>query len=182
MSFHIFIGATGSGKTTQVPQYILDYHREQKKYCNILVTQPRRIAAQSIAKRVSDERKWPLGNLVGYQVGRDKKVTEDTRITYVTTGVLRQKLIMNKSMNEYTHIILDEVRKWFPSLIILFMTKTACEYICHSYQCLCPLCWAKYQPEEHFSNIKSTVWMNGWWIWKFAFGNLYLIDGIFFQK
>ena len=116
--FSKFIGATGSGKTTQVPQYILDYHREQKKYCNILVTQPRRIAAQSIAKRVSDERKWPLGNLVGYQVGRDKKVTEDTRITYVTTGVLRQKLIMNKNMNEYTHIILDEVRKFLPSLII----------------------------------------------------------------
>ena len=96
------------------------------------MTQPRRIAAQSIAKRVSDERKWPLGNLVGYQVGRDKKVTEDTRITYVTTGVLRQKLIMNKNMNEYTHIILDEVRNCFPSLhvtVLQFMTTGCSEKI-----------------------------------------------------
>ena len=109
----MFLGATGSGKTTQVPQYILDHYIRQKRYCNIIVTQPRRIAAISIAKRVCHERSWEVGGIVGYQVGRDKTVSDDTRISYVTTGVLLQKLITAKSLNEYTHIVLDEVLEIF---------------------------------------------------------------------
>lgn len=65
----------------------------------------------SVAKRVCEERKWPLGTIVGYQVGRDRKVSEDTRITYMTTGVLLQKLIRNKNLGEYTHVLLDEVHE-----------------------------------------------------------------------
>ena len=105
-----YTGSTGSGKTTQVPQYILDDYAKQRKYCNILVTQPRRIAAISIAKRVSQERGWHLGGLVGYQVALSKNTSEDTRLTYVTTGVLLRKLIQAKNLNQYTHIVLDEVR------------------------------------------------------------------------
>ena len=62
-------GETGSGKTTQVPQYILDHYVQNNEYCNILVTQPRRIAAMSIAMRVCHERGWPEGTICGYQVG-----------------------------------------------------------------------------------------------------------------
>ena len=61
-------GATGSGKTTQVPQYILDHYASKKEFCNIVVTQPRRIAAVSIARRVCHERGWQAGGLCGYQV------------------------------------------------------------------------------------------------------------------
>ncbi|KAJ7352991.1 hypothetical protein OS493_032930 [Desmophyllum pertusum] len=62
-SVTIVQGATGCGKTTQVPQYILDEYAKDQRYCNIIVTQPRRIAAISIAKRVCQERGWTLGSL-----------------------------------------------------------------------------------------------------------------------
>lgn len=75
------------------------------------VTQPRRIAALSIAKRVSQEREWPVGTLVGYQMGLIKNTCRDTRITYCTTGVLLHKFINKKHMMEYTHVILDEVHE-----------------------------------------------------------------------
>ena len=65
----VLSGPTGCGKSTQVPQYILDQHAEQKKTVNIVVTQPRKLAASSMARRVCNERGWVLGGLVGYQVG-----------------------------------------------------------------------------------------------------------------
>ena len=61
-------GETGSGKTTQVAQFILDHYAANNRYCNIVVTQPRRIAAISIARRVCAERGWQLGRICGYQV------------------------------------------------------------------------------------------------------------------
>ena len=102
-------GATGSGKTTQVPQFILQEHLTARKSCNIICTQPRRIAAKSVAKFVAECRGWSLGTLVGYQIGMDKKMGELTRLLFVTTGVLLEKLVNQKNMNQYTHIILDEV-------------------------------------------------------------------------
>lgn len=102
-------GETGSGKSTQVAQYILNHYASSLRHCNIVCTQPRRIAATSIAKYVSHNRGWELGSLVGYQIGMDKMVSEDTRLTFVTTGVLLEKLVNMKNMNQFTHIILDEV-------------------------------------------------------------------------
>ncbi|XP_026315205.1 probable ATP-dependent RNA helicase spindle-E [Hyposmocoma kahamanoa] len=107
----IIEGPTGCGKTTQVPQWILDDSYQKRKPCKIIVTQPRRIAAISIAKRVAQERGWDVGGLVGYQVGLENRTTTDTRIHYVTTGLLLQKLVAAKTMNEYTHVILDEVHE-----------------------------------------------------------------------
>ncbi|KAI8787906.1 ATP-dependent RNA helicase TDRD9 [Biomphalaria glabrata] len=107
----IIQGPTGSGKTTQVPQFIFDHYASESKYCNIVITQPRKIAAVSIAQRVCAERGWPIGSLCGYQIGLDRKSTEDTRILYCTTGVLKEKLILKKNMHDYTHVILDEVHE-----------------------------------------------------------------------
>ncbi|XP_076234970.1 tudor domain containing 9 protein spindle E [Calliopsis andreniformis] len=104
-------GPTGCGKTTQVPQFILDACYKKRLHCNIIVTQPRRIAAISIAKRVSQEKSWPVGTLVGYQVGLINSTSQDTRLTYCTTGVLLHKLINTKNMLDYTHVILDEVHE-----------------------------------------------------------------------
>ena len=108
-SVTIIQGSTGSGKSTQVPQYILEAHARKNLHCNIMCTQPRRIAAMSVAKFVSECRGWRLGSLVGYQIAMDKVTSEDTRLTFVTTGVLLMKLVTEKNMNQYTHIILDEV-------------------------------------------------------------------------
>lgn len=104
-------GVTGCGKTTQVPQFILDSCAECGVHCNIIITQPRRIAAITVTKRVSEERNWPVGTLVGYQVGLNNKTSRDTRLTFCTTGVLLQKFINKRNMNDYTHVILDEVHE-----------------------------------------------------------------------
>ncbi|XP_044263984.1 probable ATP-dependent RNA helicase spindle-E [Tribolium madens] len=117
----IIHGPTGCGKTTQVPQYILDHCRATKSPCNIVVTQPRRIAAINIAQRVCEERGWALGTVCGYQVGLDKNVSEDVILTYVTTEVLLQKLISQKNLNRYTHVIIDEVHERSKTLDFLLL-------------------------------------------------------------
>ncbi|XP_017083784.2 probable ATP-dependent RNA helicase spindle-E [Drosophila eugracilis] len=108
----ILKGETGCGKTTQVPQYILDEAVKSGQYCNIVVTQPRRIAAISMANRVCQERQWQPDTVCSYQVGLHRPATlEDTRLLYCTTGVLLNNLIHNKTLTHYTHIVLDEVHE-----------------------------------------------------------------------
>ncbi|XP_071415481.1 ATP-dependent RNA helicase TDRD9 [Pithys albifrons albifrons] len=104
-------GATGSGKSTQIPQYILDYCMQQSLPCNIAVTQPRKISASSLARWISKERSWPLGGFVGYQLSLENISTKETRLLYMTTGVLLQKVVSAKSLTEFTHIFIDEVHE-----------------------------------------------------------------------
>ncbi len=112
----IIAGTTGSGKTTQTPQLILDQaiSRTEGALCNIIVTQPRRIATTSVARSVAYERAQPLQKSVGYQVRNDSRLPEQGgNITYCTTGVLLQRLLYSpdKVMESYSHFILDEVHE-----------------------------------------------------------------------
>ena len=108
----IISGHTGCGKTTQVPQFILEDHARRGKSVNIIVTQPRKIAAKSISKRICQERNWEMGRIVGYKVGLDKEnASLDTRLLFCTTGIFKKMIIAKKNLNDWTHIILDEVHE-----------------------------------------------------------------------
>ncbi|XP_071581113.1 probable ATP-dependent RNA helicase spindle-E [Temnothorax nylanderi] len=114
-------GPTGCGKTTQIPQFILDANIEEGLDCNIIVTQPRRIAAVSNANRVCRKNDWRLGTLVDYQVGMRKEVSPETRLTYCTTEIFLQHLIHRKHLLDYTHIILDEIHERDQNLDFLLL-------------------------------------------------------------
>ena len=107
----IIKGATGCGKSTCVPQYILDDYAARKAPCNILVTQPRRIAAISISRRINREKRWVPGTVVGYHIGMEKELQSETCLTFMTTGCLLEKMIARRSLAGITHIIIDEVHE-----------------------------------------------------------------------
>lgn len=65
----VISGPTGTGKTTQVPLMVMDECARARMPCNIIVTQPRRLAAIGVARRVCEERNWEVGQIVGYHVG-----------------------------------------------------------------------------------------------------------------
>ena len=102
----IVAGDTGCGKSTQVPQYLLD-----AGYSNIACTQPRRIACISLAKRVSFERLSEYEQEVGYQIRFEKEKSARTKVTFLTEGLLLRQVTSDPGLGSYDVIVLDEVHE-----------------------------------------------------------------------
>jgi HrpA-like RNA helicase len=98
----VISGKTGCGKSTQVPQYLVKANSNAK----IAICQPRRVAATSLAVRVSEEMGCKLGTKVGYHIGMESFSDHKCSIVYMTYGILIQQLLFSKNL-PYTHIILD---------------------------------------------------------------------------
>ena len=130
-TYSIIVGATGSGKTTQVPQILLEQAITQGEggSCNIMVTQPRRIAATSVARRVAVERAEALQESIGYHVRFDAKLPQiGGSVTYCTTGILLQLLQHHPDdvMDHNSHLVIDEVheRDMQIDFLLILLKKT----------------------------------------------------------
>ena len=102
----VVAGETGSGKTTQLPKICLELGRN-----SIGHTQPRRIAARTVAERIAEELQTPLGDLVGYQVRFTRKASSGTRLKVLTDGVLLAEIGHDRDLRRYDTIILDEAHE-----------------------------------------------------------------------
>lgn len=102
----VVAGATGSGKTTQLPKICLELGRER-----IAHTQPRRIAAHTVAERIAEEMRVPLGDAVGFKVRFTDRVSADTRIALMTDGILLNEIHRDRLLRRYDTIIIDEAHE-----------------------------------------------------------------------
>jgi ATP-dependent helicase HrpA len=107
----IVVGETGSGKTTQLPKMAYELAVEEGKQGRIGCTQPRRLAAATVARRVAEEMGTGLGERVGYQVRFVEKVQEDTTIKFMTDGILLAETQRDRSLKQYDTLIIDEAHE-----------------------------------------------------------------------
>ena len=105
----VLVGETGSGKTTQIPQYLheIGYSELGKIGC----TQPRRVAAMSVAARVSQEMNVKLGKEVGYSIRFENCTSEATKIQYMTDGMLLREILTEPDLSSYSCMIIDEAHE-----------------------------------------------------------------------
>ncbi|XP_059451843.1 DExH-box ATP-dependent RNA helicase DExH1 isoform X2 [Corylus avellana] len=106
-------GETGCGKTTQLPQFILEEEISSLRGadCFIMCTQPRRISAISVAARIASEKGESLGETVGYQIRLEAKRSAQTRLLFCTTGVLLRQLVQDPELTGVSHLLVDEIHE-----------------------------------------------------------------------
>ncbi|KAF9978885.1 putative ATP-dependent RNA helicase dhr2 [Actinomortierella ambigua] len=114
----IIVGETGSGKTTQIPQYFME--AGLAVHGTIAVTQPRRVAAINLAKRVAQEVGTTIGNQVGYSIRFDDTSSKKTKIKYMTDGIMLRELLSDRLLLNYSVIVLDEAHERTLRTDILF--------------------------------------------------------------
>jgi hypothetical protein len=122
----VLVGETGSGKTTQLPQFLLEagYHIQGGESRAIACTQPRRVAAMSVSQRVADELDVTLGTYVGYLIRFDDKTSDETILKFMTDGMLLREAMNDPLLSRYSVIILDEAHERTLSTDVLFgLTK-----------------------------------------------------------
>ena len=107
----VFVGETGSGKTTQVPQFVLFDDLPQHRGKMVACTQPRRVAAMSVAERVAQEMDVRLGEEVGYSIRFEDKTSPATVLKYMTDGMLLREAMNDHNLTRYSCIMLDEAHE-----------------------------------------------------------------------
>ncbi len=105
----VVVAEPGAGKTTRLPAHLLqipailgDEHPE------VVVLQPRRVAARAVAARIAEERGWPLGGRVGYQVRFERRISSETRLRIITEGILTRRLLEDPALHGVGIVVLDE--------------------------------------------------------------------------
>ncbi|KAL0226491.1 hypothetical protein P9112_013815 [Eukaryota sp. TZLM1-RC] len=106
----VLVGETGSGKTTQVPQFLLlsDILQDEQGIC---CTQPRRVAAVSIAERVAEEMDTQVGQYVGYTIRFEDNTSEKTKLKYLTDGMLLREIMHDPLLSRYKIVVIDEAHE-----------------------------------------------------------------------
>jgi HrpA-like RNA helicase len=105
----IVVGETGSGKTTQLPQYV---HEENLAGgLAVACTQPRRVAAVSVARRVAEETGTVLGDLVGYAIRFEDVSSSNTRVKFLTDGMLLREAMTDANLSRYGVVMIDEAHE-----------------------------------------------------------------------
>src|SRR3989344_1801382 len=108
-SVTIVVGETGSGKTTQIPQFL--YQDGLALTGKIWITQPRRLAATSVAAFVAHQLDTRLGDLVGYQIRFDDHTADNTQVKFMTDGILLQEIQKDTELSKYSVIVVDEAHE-----------------------------------------------------------------------
>lgn len=121
----VVVGETGSGKSTQMTQYLVEagYASKRKR---VGCTQPRRVAAMSVAKRVAEERGCRLGEEVGYSIRFEDCTSSETDIKYMTDGMLLREILTDPDLEQYSVIMLDEAHERTIATDVLFGLLKEC--------------------------------------------------------